>query len=686
MTDHIQIGDVSPRVRFAANGVDTEFPFGFPIFKDADLRVYVDGVERETGFIVTGAGQSAGGTVTFDIAPAHQAVVVLLRRLAIVRTTDFQESGEFRAKAINDELDYQTAALQQIADDVERAMALDPTDATASIILPLKDERAGKYLAFDAEGKAMAAAGEASVAVSSSMEPVVQAANLTAARDALGLGDAATKNVGTAEGEIVAVQAGGALPALDGSALTGVVAGATDAERANILLNAFRIQLVGGLSMLDMIDGVVDEFEDQSGINIPVEYNRIPNIAVNLRYSYSTYDAENAYDSNTATYWFSNQAINSNSNGIDYLGCRMAGDFKITKARIFNVDQAPATVKVQYSDDGSAWSDAVASWSMSGSIGAFISTTWEGVGSHAYWRLLSSSATTADGLGNASSGWKCAELEFYEVEEGGSVNAAYDSTGDFYTNLGTLTPDLMPAMTSNTTPSGTITSTSLQAGVAWKGFDDSLSDDSYIYMNGGAPWWFVYQFPTAKVAQGYTIYPQGTQYWPLAWQFLGSNDGTNWTVLDTRSVATGYTGLQTFTFNNSTAYTHYKLNITSCSSGTYCWLMEFEILGRNPTPDMTLVSETATAETQPDEALLVVWEEDVDTISPNQDLTAYVTRDGGTTWTEATLIEEGNLSAGRILTASADLSAQPDGTSMAWKLVSANTKQLRIHGVGLEWR
>ena len=88
------------------------------------------------------------------------------------------------------------------------------------------------------------------------------------------------------EGNVVAVQAGGALPALDGSALTGIAAGATDAERANILLNAFRIQVVGGLSVLDMIDGVVDEFEDETGVDTGASSNQ-------------TYDSTNAVYYNT---------------------------------------------------------------------------------------------------------------------------------------------------------------------------------------------------------------------------------------------------------------------------------------------------------------------------------------------------------------------------------------------------
>ena len=531
MTDHIQIGDVSPRVRFIANGVDTDFPFSFPIFKDADLKVYVDGVERETGFTVTGAGQSAGGSVTFDTAPADQAVVVLLRRLAIVRTTDFQESGEFRAKAINDELDYQTAALQQIADDVGRAVGLDPIDPSVSITLPVKDDRAGKYLAFDAEGQAMAAAGDGSVPVSSVMEPIVQAASVADGRNAMGLGDAATKNVGTEEGDVVAVQAGGALPALDGSALTGIDS-VTDAERANILLNAFRIQIVGGLSVLDMIDGVVDEFEDESGISGLVD---------------GTYIAPGDYI--------------TNAGGLELL-------------------------------------DATGTYAASENI------------------------------------------------QTGTMADTYDNN------------------TSTTIKWGAAVATAIKAVTV--------------------------QLASAVAATKLTFTPGPTSV--ASWtdvKFYGSNDGSSWTQI-------GATLTKSFTdaveetiedVSQTTAYLHYKLEVTvNSGAGIQIELREWEIFTAAGSSDMTAISDTVTALAQPDEAHLVLWEEDVDSVTPNTDLLAYVTRDGGTTWTQATLTEEANLSTGRILTGTADISAQPAGTSMAWKLITANTKELKIHGVGLEWR
>lgn len=152
MTDHIKIGNVAPRIQFTGNGISREFVYPFAIFMGSDLEVYLNDVKMNAGFTISGAGSSAGGIVTFSAAPSVGTVVTLRRSLAIQRTTDFQESGDFRAATLNDELDYQTAALQNLAADVATAVRVSPTDQAANLVLPKKAERAGKILGFDHDG------------------------------------------------------------------------------------------------------------------------------------------------------------------------------------------------------------------------------------------------------------------------------------------------------------------------------------------------------------------------------------------------------------------------------------------------------------------------------------------------------------------------------------------------------
>jgi hypothetical protein len=102
---------------------------------------------------------------------------------------------------------------------------------------------------------------------------------------------------------------------------------------------------------------------------------------------------------------------------------------------------------------------------------------------------------------------------------------------------------------------------------------------------------------------------------------------------------------------------------------------------------MTLLSNAYTAEATPTKGRLVLFEEDVDAITLNTDLKGYISRDGGTTWTQITLTDEGDYETGkRILsTVATDISGQPSGTSMKWKVETLNEKQLKLHGTGMQW-
>jgi hypothetical protein len=72
--------------------------------------------------------------------------------LPIERLSDFQESASLRAKVLNDELDYLTATVQQVAVKADRSITLCATDADASLTLPKKEARSNQLLGFDDQG------------------------------------------------------------------------------------------------------------------------------------------------------------------------------------------------------------------------------------------------------------------------------------------------------------------------------------------------------------------------------------------------------------------------------------------------------------------------------------------------------------------------------------------------------
>jgi len=101
----------------------------------------------------------------------------------------------------------------------------------------------------------------------------------------------------------------------------------------------------------------------------------------------------------------------------------------------------------------------------------------------------------------------------------------------------------------------------------------------------------------------------------------------------------------------------------------------------------TIVSNAFTASSVPTTSRIVVFEEDVATPTLNTDIIASISRDGGSNFTTATLSDSGYVtgsSGQRILTGQATISGQPSGQSMRWKLALANNA-IKIHGVSLQW-
>ena len=110
------------------------------------------------------------------------------------------------------------------------------------------------------------------------------------------------------------------------------------------------------------------------------------------------------------------------------------------------------------------------------------------------------------------------------------------------------------------------------ADKAFDGIYTSGTTKWYSSVTGGAAW-LQYDFGAniswAVARYDITSANDVSQRDPAAWTFLGSNDGTNWTTLDTRSgqsfASRGLT--KSFTFSNTTGYRYYRLNVTTVSGG-----------------------------------------------------------------------------------------------------------------------
>lgn len=153
MTNHVKIHGIIPRIQYTANGTLTKFDFPFAIFSSDDIDVYLgDTKQASTAYSVSGIQDSDGGSVTFSAAPADGTVVTIVRNLSIERTSDFQEGGALRADTLNDELDYQIACQQQIADNLNRSMVLPPYAVNNNLDLTLPMPSAGKAIVWNSDG------------------------------------------------------------------------------------------------------------------------------------------------------------------------------------------------------------------------------------------------------------------------------------------------------------------------------------------------------------------------------------------------------------------------------------------------------------------------------------------------------------------------------------------------------
>ncbi|THU38278.1 T9SS type A sorting domain-containing protein [Niastella caeni] len=117
-------------------------------------------------------------------------------------------------------------------------------------------------------------------------------------------------------------------------------------------------------------------------------------------------------------------------------------------------------------------------------------------------------------------------------------------------------------------------------GEAYTNLVDNNVSTKYLTVN--SPAWIQYQANAGYIVTAYAITSanDAPERDPLNWTLQGSNDGNNWSTIDTRTNQDFPERLQTrtFTFTNSTSYTYYRFNMTN-NSGTMLQLAEIELLG-----------------------------------------------------------------------------------------------------------
>lgn len=154
---------------YVAGAGQTVFNYTFQILLATDIKVLKNGVTLtiNNDYTVADAGEQGGGTVTLLSGASAGDIINLLMAMPIDRTTEYQEAGDFLASDVNGDFDKAYLALNQVQTDVSRSLGLKENDPSVDMTIPVKDERADKFLKFDVLGRPFVASGPTAIAVGS---------------------------------------------------------------------------------------------------------------------------------------------------------------------------------------------------------------------------------------------------------------------------------------------------------------------------------------------------------------------------------------------------------------------------------------------------------------------------------------------------------------------------------------
>ncbi len=118
------ISEVSAADRYTANGSTTVFAYTFKIYANTEVEVLIDDTVKtlSTHYTVDGLGVSGGGNVTFLATPAADAIVTILRKQPAAQASDYVPNEAFPSARIEKDLDKVTMMIQQLKEEVDRAL------------------------------------------------------------------------------------------------------------------------------------------------------------------------------------------------------------------------------------------------------------------------------------------------------------------------------------------------------------------------------------------------------------------------------------------------------------------------------------------------------------------------------------------------------------------------------------
>lgn len=148
------------RVQYSGDGSTVAFPTTFEFWVDSDVKVILteNGVDTEwtdgTQYDITGhiSGTQGTGTVTVkttptDYTPASGTTLTVKSDIPLTQLTDLTLGGSFPSTDVEQQLNKNVRQIQQIEEEVERAVKLPESSSTTDVEIPEPD--AGKVLRWN---------------------------------------------------------------------------------------------------------------------------------------------------------------------------------------------------------------------------------------------------------------------------------------------------------------------------------------------------------------------------------------------------------------------------------------------------------------------------------------------------------------------------------------------------------
>ncbi len=501
----------------------------------------------------------------------------------------------------------------------------------------------------------------------------------------------------TAAGIVSATQYYGSaekLTSIPGANITGTIPTASlgnanlDSINSNIAILGFKVAVNGSLSKYNLVDQVVDEYQDASGIDAGSSTNEVLGGSGTVKYysggasSSTTYNQTYAYTGSDTTISLSNGDLVSGA--CKCFGAAGGQDSSSSGSNHYGGGGGFANSALNFTSDGTDLILSVGQGGIKGQKGGSAGNGggYSGVflGSKTHGNTLII-AGGGGGAGDAGDGHGGTGGGFGTAGQGGGGNPGQGGTQSAGGARGNGGGSVASTAGSALTGGHGGANEARQQSAAYNG-GGIQGQEPGGYMGGGGGGGGYYGGGGGGGGTHGDGGGGGSSYYKSSGSYFsgtpssaggstylsGGKDDANYTA------GVGLAGHTTSEINGGNGAIYLNVTVTTTSAG-----------------NLTLQSVANTASTAPTKAdLVLLIENSSGTATLNTDIKGYISRDG-TNFTQGTLVDEGTWGTNKKIVSfhNLDISGQSSGTSMKYKITthnqSAGSKETRIHATSLGW-